>query len=78
MSGAGLGILSTELGYAFGDLLFKERGILRNNLEMDIENPSFFNISMGLGLGSKTLDFEDQLGEDIEFRAATVVDAEGA
>lgn len=25
LSGAGIGILSTELGYAFGDLLFKER-----------------------------------------------------
>ena len=94
MSGAGIGILSTELGYAVGDLLFKGKGLLRNDLEMDFENPSFFSISMGVGLGSKSLDFsykdrvDGQIAEDIdldeeinsqvEFRAATVVDAEGA
>ena len=32
MSGAGLGILSTELGYAFADLMFKGKGLLRNDL----------------------------------------------
>ena len=95
MSGAGIGILSTELGYAIGDLLFKGKGLLRNNLEMDFENPSFFSISMGVGLGSKDIDFEvsdvvdshiygteylQELlsNEQIQFRAATVVDAEGA
>ncbi len=79
MSGAGLGILSTELGYAIGDVLFKGKGLLRNDLEMTNENPSFFGISMGLGLGSKNLEFEDQGNSiGIKFRAATVVDAEGA
>jgi hypothetical protein len=95
MSGAGIGILSTELGYAIGDLLFKRKGLLRNDLEMDFENPSFFSISMGLGLGSKSIDFlptdivdkelideslvdETEDKEQIKFRAATVVDAEGA
>ena len=105
MSGAGIGILSTELGYAIGDLLFKEKGLLHNDLQMDFENPSFFSISMGVGLGSKDIDFTnadlvdaeryglsdiEELGYDddldyesddtpnIRFRAATVVDAEGA
>lgn len=79
MSGAGLGILSTELGYAIGDLLFKGKGLLRNDLEMDYENPSFFSISMGVGLGSKDLEFsEDGHSESIKFRPSTVVDAEGA
>jgi len=79
MSGAGLGILSTELGYAIGDVLFKGKGLLRNDLEMTNENPTFFGISMGLGLGSKNLEFEDQGNSiGIKFRAATVVDAEGA
>ena len=55
MSGAGIGILSAELGYAVGDLLFKGKGLLRNDLEMDFENPSFFSISMGVGLGSKDI-----------------------
>ena len=93
MSGAGIGILSGELGYALCDLLLKGKGLLRNDLEMDFETPSFFAISMGVGIGGKDIEFsrddlvdkefhEDfgSLVEDapIEFRAATVVDAEGA
>ena len=102
MSGAGIGILSTELGYAIGDLLFKGKGLLHNDLQLDSENPSFFGISMGVGLGSKHIDFtmddvvdpwrftDEDLGYDddvdyesdetpnVTFRAATVVDVEGA
>ena len=79
MSGAGIGIMSTELGYALCDLMFKQKGLLRNDLVIESEKPSFFSISMGLGLGSKDLEFDDQ-GETVglKFRAATVVDAEGA
>ena len=57
MSGAGIGILSTELGYAIGDMLFKGKGLLRNDLIDDSENPSFFSISMGVGIGGKDIDF---------------------
>jgi hypothetical protein len=79
MSGAGIGIMSTELGYALCDLIFKGKGLLRNDLIIDSEKPSFFSISMGLGLGHKDLEF-DAGGEtvNLQFRAATVVDAEGA
>jgi len=79
MSGAGIGIMSTELGYALCDLMFKGKGLLRNDLELTSENPSFFSVSMGVGLGSKDLEFNDE-GESmgIHFRHATVVDAEGA
>jgi len=79
MSGAGIGILSGELGYALCDLMFKQKGLLRNDLIFDSEKPSFFSVSMGFGLGGKDLDFESD-GEkmSIGFRAATVVDAEGA
>jgi len=79
LSGAGIGIISGELGYALCDLMFKGKGLLRNDLIIDNENPSFFSISMGLGLGSKDLTFEDS-GEtvNVKFSAATVVDAEGA
>ena len=79
MSGAGIGIMSTELGYALCDLMFKEKGLLRGDLVLDSEAPSFFSISMGVGLGHKDLEFESY-GEKIglKFRAATVVDAEGA
>ena len=79
MSGAGIGIMSTELGYALCDLMFKGKGLLRNDLVLESEKPSFFSISMGVGLGNKDLEFESQ-GETLglKFRAATVVDAEGA
>ena len=79
MSGAGIGIMSTELGYALCDLMFKGKGLLRNDLLIESEKPSFFSISMGLGLGHKDLEF-DAGGEEVnlQFRAATVVDAEGA
>ena len=79
MSGAGIGIMSTELGYALCDLFFKGKGLLRNDLVIESEEPSFFSISMGLGLGNKELEF-DAMGEKetLHFRAATVVDAEGA
>lgn len=57
MSGAGIGIMSTELGYALSDIIFKGNGLLRNDLISDSENPSFFAISMGLGLGTKNIGF---------------------
>ena len=58
LSGAGIGILSTELAYGICDLLFKQRGLLMNDLSYypDMRtNPSFFSISMGIGLGNKNL-----------------------
>lgn len=58
LSGAGIGILSTELAYGICDLLFKEKGLLMNDLAYypDLrENPTFFSISMGIGLGNKNL-----------------------
>ena len=79
MSGAGIGIMSTELGYALCDLMFKQKGLLRNDMILENEKPSFFSISMGVGLGGKDLEFEsDGDKRIIKFRAATVVDAEGA
>ena len=63
MSGAGIGILSGELGYALCDLLFKGKGLLRNDLQMDYDNPSFFSISMGVGLGGKDVTFT---GDDLQ------------
>ena len=94
LSGAGIGILSTELGYAIGDLLFKEKGLLRNDFDGTSDNPSFFGISMGMSFGSNHLDFKskeliDGNGQsldpnndasvfDVKFHTATTVDAEGA
>ena len=86
LSGAGLGILSGELGYAICDLFFKGKGLLRNDNIGEasvITHPSFFSISMGIGLGSRDLDFEmteygwsDDM--NLKFQASTAVSAEGA
>ena len=79
LSGAGIGIMSTELGYALCDIMFKRKGLLRNDMITDSEKPSFFSISMGMGLGNKELNFEAYDEKvSLHFRAATVVDAEGA
>ncbi len=59
LSGAGIGILSVELGYGLMDLFFKQRGLQRGDLVAypDLRaNPSFFSISMGVGLGNKNLE----------------------
>ena len=79
MSGAGIGIMSTELGYALCDLIFKGKGLLRNDLEIDSENPSFFSISMGIGLGAKNIDFglDDLIGID-RFDPAEIAAAKAA
>ena len=94
LSGAGIGILSTELAYGICDLFFKQKGLLMNDLAYypDLSvNPSFFSISMGIGLGNKnltvpgfnfgiTVDDSSPDTEPIElkFRSATAVGAEGA
>ncbi|MCQ2076947.1 MAG: phosphatase PAP2 family protein [Bacteroidaceae bacterium] len=50
MVGAGIGVLSTDLGYFFGDLIFKDKHIIRQELE-DLsdfyDHPSFFSVQMG-------------------------------
>lgn len=86
LSGAGIGMLSGELGYALCDLLFKGKGLLRNDIigaPNVIDHPSFFSISMGIGLGSRELDFgmkEYGWSDDmnLKFQASTAVGAEGA
>lgn len=58
-AGAGIGILSTELGYSLADLLFKQHGLLRpdrNSMPAFSNQPSFFSVQMGLGLGEQQLN----------------------
>ena len=90
LSGAGIGIVSTELAYALSDLIYKDRHLLRGDLTdrvaLNRPHPSFFDVSMGVGFGSKTLDFnvvDDRLEDgpaslSLDFSTATVVQAEGA
>ena len=90
LSGAGIGIVSTELAYALSDLIYKDRHLLRGDLTdrvaLNRPHPSFFDVSMGVGFGAKTLDFnvvDDRLEDgpaslSLDFSTATVVQAEGA
>ena len=89
LSGAGIGIMSGELAYALSDLIFKDRHLLRGDLmdypNLNRDHPSFFDVSMGLGFGSKNISFDDfdimseeAKGVKLQFRTATVVQAEGA
>ena len=91
LSGAGIGIMSGELAYALSDVLFKGRGLLRGDITADksiIDHPSFFSISMGIGMGSRDLSFDMSKlnltnfdGDNklnMKFGASTAVGAEGA
>ncbi|MBO4599585.1 MAG: phosphatase PAP2 family protein, partial [Bacteroidales bacterium] len=91
LSGAGIGIMSGELAYMISDLIFKDKYLLRNDMEAfpDLtRKPSFFSVSMGIGFGSHELDFsglESETWEGItmddlklDFQMSTVVGAEGA
>ena len=63
---------SRELAYAMSDLIFKGKGLLRGDAISErsiIDHPSFFSISMGIGLGNKNLtlpgfNFGIQLPDD--------------
>jgi membrane-associated phospholipid phosphatase len=87
VAGAGVGILSTELGYWIGDLIFKNRGIKHFELANlnDSDRPSFFDINMGVGLHSKNIDFTYDIGAGmgegsfpIEVGTSTAFGVEGA
>lgn len=47
MVGAGIGILTTELGYYFADLIFGKKGLNRSQYDFDV---SFSEISASLGI----------------------------
>lgn len=66
LTGAGIGIVSTELGYYFADLIFKKKGIVRSPRSWDPiseDQPySYLGIQMGYGIGKS----EVHLPEGIE------------
>lgn len=61
LAGAGIGILSTELGYYLADLIFKEKGL---NFDTPryyplLETPSFLGLYMGFSSGLGSLRLSD-------------------
>ncbi len=84
MAGAGIGIMSTELGYFIGDIMMGNRGI--QHLESDnirnMEHPSFFDVQMGVGLRPGKIEFEyaeqDIPNDFIDLGTSTSFGVEGA
>lgn len=79
LTGAGIGILSTELGYYWADLIFKGQGIGRME-EKDrfdrMDKPSFVSLYLGLNVPLSGYDID----EHTEFRTSSgsTVGVEGA
>ena len=70
LTGAGIGILSTELGYYLTDLIFKGKGI--NTFEGEemfdrMDNPSFISLYLGLNIPLSGYDIDEQT----EFRTSS-------
>jgi len=91
LSGAGIGIMAGELGYALCDLIFKDKGLLMNDLgeyPNINESPSFFAVNMGIGIDNHkdiNITYDNSLGEGtdvrtlpLKFRNSTVLGVEGA
>lgn len=66
LTGAGIGIVSTELGYYLADLIFKKKGLIRpplqSNANAESDSYSYFGLQMGYSIGER----EIHLPEDIE------------
>jgi hypothetical protein len=63
LTGAGIGILSTEMGYWLADLVFKEKGINRStatDYQLDGTcNPSFISLYVGLNVPLSKYDIDE-------------------
>ena len=91
-AGAGIGILSTELGYTLADLLFRQQGLRRPDRTAGSvfgSRPSFFSIQTGVGLGGQRLDillgnevlqddYEEENARGLKLSHALSVSSEGA
>lgn len=70
LTGAGIGILSTELGYYLGGLIFKEKGInhfATNETFSRYDKPSFLGLYLGINIPLSHYD----ISEDHEFRTSS-------
>ena len=63
LTGAGIGILSTEVGYYLGDLIFKGKGINHTDDETTFgmkDKPSFLSLYLGLNIPLSGYDIDEQ------------------
>lgn len=82
VAGAGIGMVSTELGYFITDLLYKNNGITRKELVniVNPNHPSFFDIQLGVGMHKNTMtaNYDDGDVSEYELGTSSVVGVEGA
>lgn len=80
MVGAGIGIISTELGYLFADMLFKDKGLMRKDyvtkLVDSYAHPSFFGLYAGLNIVPGKYKLSD--GSTLTSSTGSYVGVEGA
>lgn len=65
LTGAGIGILSTEMGYYLADLVFKEKGISRFTDDESFDRwdkPSFFSLYVGMNIPLSGYDIDERHG----------------
>ena len=78
--GAGIGILSTELGYYLTDLIYKDRGLRRPDRDDSHFNydrtASFFGLYMGFNWAGKSMAYFNHAG--IKVSAGAISGIEGA
>lgn len=80
VTGAGIGILSTNLGYYFGDMIYGDRGISSRAINQALPpidfKPSFWNISSGYSVLNNKIELEDDA--KITLNSGFYVGSEGA
>lgn len=79
LTGAGVGILSTELGYYLADLIFKEKGINRfsDNESFDrLDKPSFLSLYVGMNVPLSGYDLDE--GHEFSTSSGSAAGVEGA
>lgn len=79
LTGAGIGILSTELGYCLADLIFKEKGINRftdNEAFERLDKPSFFSLYVGMNVPLSGYDLDE--GHEFSTSSGSAAGIEGA
>lgn len=72
LTGAGVGILTTEMGYWIGDLIFKNKGVSYSpatdfQLDGEMNKPSFVSLYVGLNVPLSMYDID----EDNTFRTSS-------
>lgn len=79
LTGAGVGILSTELGYYLADLIFKEKGIncFSDNEMFDRwDNPSFLSLYVGMNVPLSGYDLDER--HEFSTSSSSTAGVEGA